>query len=140
MSFRSALITSSLVLLIALNVGAQIPIGSAITYQGQLKQNGSPPTGNFNMSFKLWNDSSLTAPANQIGPTVNQVVSVTNGLFAVQLDFGASAFNGDKRWLEITVSGFTLTPRTELTATPYARFSTAPWATNSANISNTNSG
>lgn len=45
----------------------------------------------------------------------------------VSLEFGASAFTGDKRWLEIAVrspagsgSFTTLTPRQPLTASPYA--------------------
>src|SRR5262249_44423515 len=52
--------------------------------------------------------------------------TVTNGLFAVQLDFGLSAFQGSSRWLEIAVkpaSGgnyTTLSPRQALTAAPYA--------------------
>src|SRR4029453_17008791 len=125
---------------------AQTPLGTAFTYQGQLQSSGSPANGSFNLVFKLWNDPSLSAPANQIGPTLTfdgaggnpPPVSVTNGLFTVQLDFGAGAFDGTKRWLEVTVAGTTLSPRTELTATPYARFSAAPWATTGNDISNTN--
>ena len=45
---------------------------------------------------------------------------VSDGLFTVQLDFGAAAFNGDTRWLEITVNGTLLTPRQRVNATPYA--------------------
>jgi hypothetical protein len=54
---------------------------------------------------------------------------VSNGLFAVTLDFGASAFNGSARWLEIGVrtngsaDPYTvLRPRQPITATPYATF------------------
>jgi hypothetical protein len=54
-------------------------------------------------------------------------VTITEGSFTVLLDFGATAFNGDARWLQIAVrspagSGVftTLSPRQELTATPYA--------------------
>jgi hypothetical protein len=53
-------------------------------------------------------------------------VTVTNGLFNVQLDFGSNAFTGDERWLDIQVkcSGdSTFTPmgtRQQLTAAPYA--------------------
>jgi pectin methylesterase-like acyl-CoA thioesterase len=55
-------------------------------------------------------------------------------LFTVLLDFGAGAFSGEARYLEIRVrlsgeGGFTiLDPRQALTATPYAIYSqAAPW-------------
>ncbi len=61
---------------------------------------------------------------------------MTNGLFTVSLDFGSSAFAGDARWLEISVrcpggsgSYTTLSPRQDITGTPYALYSTAsPWS------------
>ncbi|HUT25170.1 MAG TPA: hypothetical protein VM492_12565, partial [Sumerlaeia bacterium] len=59
-------------------------------------------------------------------------VAVANGSFTVTLDFGAGAFNGDARWLEIGVrtagSGglyTTLAPRQRLTPTPYALYAKA---------------
>ena len=69
------------------------------------------------------------------GPTTNsdgrsaatgQTVTITDGLFSTLLDFGADAFPGDARYLEIQVrqsgegSFTTLSPRQELTAVPYA--------------------
>lgn len=116
---------------------AQVPLGSAFTYQGHLKNGGSPANGSFAMDFKLFD---ALAGGTQIGSTVSlPAVSVANGLFTVSLDFGA-AFNGDRRWLDITVSGTPLTPRQELSAAPHARFSAAPWSTSGSNISNTNAG
>ena len=54
-------------------------------------------------------------------------VAIANGLFTVTLDFGASAFDGNARWLEIaarpgaSTGAYTpLTPRQPLNATPYA--------------------
>ena len=54
-------------------------------------------------------------------------VSVVNGLFTVTLDFGAGAFTGDPRWLQIEmrrppgVGLYTvLTPRQAVTAMPYS--------------------
>jgi hypothetical protein len=64
---------------------------------------------------------------SQIGSVfTNGAVGVTNGLFTVSLDFGASPFNGQPRWLEISVrkdtnSAYTvLSPRQPISATPYA--------------------
>jgi len=60
-------------------------------------------------------------------------VPVTNGLFVVTLDFGG-VFSGDARWLAISVktnlaASYTdLTPRQQLTPSPYAVF--APTAGN----------
>ncbi|HEY6045407.1 MAG TPA: hypothetical protein VIU65_02320, partial [Pyrinomonadaceae bacterium] len=57
--------------------------------------------------------------------TVN-TVAVSNGVFTVSLDFGASAFNGANRFLQIsarpsTGGAFTLlSPRQQITSTPYA--------------------
>jgi hypothetical protein len=60
-------------------------------------------------------------------------VPVTDGLFTVQLnaggDFGANAFNGDERWLQISVNGSALSPRQSLTPAPYALYALkAPWS------------
>jgi len=53
-----------------------------------------------------------------------------NGLFEVELDFGASVFEGEARWLQVSVrtNSFgmalydTLSPRQELTPSPYSIF------------------
>jgi len=62
-------------------------------------------------------------------------VAVTDGLFTVQLEFGAAAFQGNARWLAIAVrcSGDTaytdLPPRQALTAAPYASYAlSSPWS------------
>ncbi len=115
-------------------VGIQAALGTAFTYQGQLKQGGNPVNGVCDFQFSLWDAASGGA---QIGSTQTAAnVSVSNGLFTVQLDFGAGAFNGDARWLAIAVrcpagsgSYTTLSPRQELTATPYALYArSAPWS------------
>src|SRR5262249_35672101 len=108
-------------------------LGSDITYQGQLKNAGSPANGSFNMVFSLWDDP---AAGNQVGSTLTlNGVTVANGLFTVPLDFGAPAYNGHRRWLDINVNGTPLSPRQELTSAPYARFSSAPWATSGSDVS-----
>ena len=81
-------------------------------------------TGVYDFTFALYDS---TASGTQIGNTfTNGAVGVTNGLFNVSLDFGASPFNGQARWLEISVRSNTnspytlLAPRQPITATPYA--------------------
>ena len=104
-----------------LTVAAQT---TAFSYQGQLNDGGSPANGSYDIQFKLFD--SLTAGA-QVGSTVSVTnVAVSSGIFTVTLDFGASAFPGANRWLEISVrlagagTYTTLTPRQALTSTPYA--------------------
>jgi hypothetical protein len=67
------------------------PIGTGFTYQGQLKQGGSPANGTYDLEFKLFD--ALTA-GNQIGSTVTKAdQAVVAGLFTVTLDFG-TIFDG----------------------------------------------
>lgn len=61
-----------------------------------------------------------------VSNVVNDLV-LSNGLFTVTLDFGAAAFPGNDRWLDIAVRPGTssgaytaLTPRQPITSTPYA--------------------
>ena len=101
---------------------AQTP---AFTYQGVLTQSGVPANDTNDFEFKLYN---LSAAGAQHGGTVMlDDVGVTNGLFTVTLDFGASVFDGNPRWLDISVrpgaseGGYTnLAPRQPVTSTPYA--------------------
>jgi hypothetical protein len=112
-------------LLAATIAGAQTPVGTAFTYQGQLKQAGQPFNGPADLLFDLYDAS---AGGNLLGSHALNGVAVTNGLFTVLLntggEFGASAFNGEQRWLAISVNGTPLSPRQELTAAPYAMLAT----------------
>jgi hypothetical protein len=100
--------------------------GTAFTYQGQLNSNGNPANGTYDLRFALFNVSS--GGASVTGFLTNSAIPVTNGLFTVVLDFGTGIFNGTTYWLQIGVrtngsGGFSaLSPRQELTPTPYAIF------------------
>ncbi|GIV16825.1 MAG: hypothetical protein KatS3mg022_2260 [Armatimonadota bacterium] len=100
------------------------------TYQGMLKQNGVPVNATLSMTFKLYD--ALTG-GNPVGSSITQNVSVQNGLFTVQLDFGA-VWTGQDRYLEITVGSNTLSPRVKITPTPYAAFAQLPWQKVGSNI------
>ena len=102
------------------------PMGTAITYQGSLNDAGSPADGLYDFQFKLFDDSS-TVTGDQVGSTIDiNDLDVIEGYFTVELDFGIDVFAGEARWLETTVAQSdgsdpcTLTPRVELTPTPYA--------------------
>ena len=109
--------------------GLQAAVGTAFTYQGQLTDDqGAPLTGQYDFEFKLYDGSG--GGAGQIGSTVTvDNKQVEEGRFTVSLDFGANAFTGDARWLDISVrdGGSTgnythLSPRQELTPAPYAQY------------------
>ncbi len=110
------------------------PLGAAFTYQGKLTDGGAPANGTYDFEFKLYDDLS---GGIQVGNTVTQDdVTVTDGLFTAQLDFGSGAFQGESRYLKIGVrpgsstgTYATLTPRQPLTAAPYASYAlAAPWS------------
>lgn len=107
----------------AVDVPTPNPIGTAISYQGQLRNASGLVSGVCDMTFQLFD--AVTA-GNAIATPVATPVTVTNGLFVTALDFGAAAFTGEARWLEINVKcagdpGFTiLTPRQSIAPAPYA--------------------
>ena len=83
--------------LLATNASAQT---TAFTYQGRLTDGGTPANGNYDLQFALWDSSS---GGSQIGATQNlSNINITSGVFAVTLDFGANAFPGASRFLEIS--------------------------------------
>lgn len=97
---------------------------TGFTYQGRLNDNNLPANGNYDFEFKLF--TALTG-GSQDGVTNQRLnVVVSNGTFNMLLDFGAGAFPGADRFLEISVrptgagSFTTLTPRQQVTLTPYA--------------------
>ncbi len=117
--------------------GSQAPVGTAFTYQGELLQAGSPANGKFDFRFRLFDDAT---GGNQIGTTLlRDDVQVTNGRFTVVLDFGANAFTGAARWLEIAVrpgsstGTYTgLSPRQPIMPVPYALHALSSGGNNNA--------
>jgi hypothetical protein len=109
------------------------PLGSVFTYQGRLLQRGNPLSGTCDLMFSLWDSAT---GGTQVGSTQTKTgVNVSNGLFTVLLNFGAVAFGGDARWLEVSVrspagSGdyTTLSPRQAVTAVPYALYARNAWS------------
>ena len=123
----TATLTLGVLLALAVPTLAGSGMGTAFTYRGSLTQAGSPYTGQCDFQFGLW-DSSLAGI--QIGSTqTRSSVAVASGVFDVSMDFGATAFNGQARWLETAVrcpantGGYTtLSPRQALTPMPYALY------------------
>ena len=114
-SFLARFVSILVLATLPLSLGAQ---SNTITYQGQLRDGGTPVTGNVNLEFQLYD--ALTG-GNAIGsPEQRLGVPVEDGLFQVELDFGAAAFDGSDRFLEVEVNGAPLSPRQRVSATPYA--------------------
>ncbi len=91
-----------------------------ITYQGQLQQQAQPFTGSVDLEFRLFDE---LVDGAQVGPSLEvRNVSVVDGLFQVELDFGPGVFDGTQRYLEIYVDGVALTPRQRVAAAPVALF------------------
>ena len=75
--------------------------GTVFTYQGRLSDTNGPVSGTNDFQFALYDAASN---GSLIGSAVNvNDAAVANGLFTVPMDFGAAAFNGSSRWLEISV-------------------------------------
>jgi hypothetical protein len=98
-------------------VGTTVASDTTFTYQGSLRDAGSPAEGAFPMTFRLFD-----APSG--GTAIASInagsVTVHAGIFSVDLDFGANNFNNADRWLEIVINGVTLTPRQPINRAPYA--------------------
>ncbi len=127
------------------------PLGTEFTYQGQLKDGGVPAAGNYDFVFRLYNDPNTGAQVGGDFPVDDWPVS--DGVFTVQLDFGAAAFGSDARWLEVAVRpGADVNPHTDLsprqpvTAAPVALYaldgpgSGGHWTLSGSDIYNNNSG
>jgi hypothetical protein len=98
--------------------------GTVFNYQGRLNVNGMPASGSYDLTFDLFSDS---GGINRLSNTLTNLnTDVTNGLFAVILDFGPWIFTGTSAWMEIGVrtnggSAFThLTPLQPILPVPYA--------------------
>src|SRR6516164_10032706 len=100
------------------------PLTTTFTYQGRLLQGGNAPTALYDFQFTLFDAG--TGGNVLSTPVQLSSVQVTNGLFTVNIDFGAQ-YNGSRHFLQICVrnagggSYTSLSPRQELTATPHAQ-------------------
>lgn len=120
---KLSIVFSLLVVCVALsNINAQ---SLSFTYQGKLTDNSIPADGTYEMQFTLFD---AAANGNQVGATItNATVQVSQGVFTVSLNFGANAFTGPARFLEIGLRSqgnqnpyTVLGSRQAITSAPYA--------------------
>lgn len=100
-----------------------------VSYQGYLQNaDGSARSGLVDLQISVWNDPADTGPGAQLYLEEHFGVVVSNGLFTIPLGggsvvlggFDADLFADSNRWLEVTVDGEALTPRTKFLSVPYA--------------------
>jgi hypothetical protein len=84
------------------------------------------------LRFELYDTDNL-----QVGSTITQTITIVDGLFTTQLDFGAGVFNGDGRLLKIGVlcpgdADYVTLGLQTLQAAPYALYAVqageVPWS------------
>src|SRR5207244_7186595 len=86
---RSRSVLALMTLALALAAGkasAQAPVGSAFTYQGELKNNGTPVVSPSDMQFRLFD---TPTGGMQIGTTLSAAAMTisSGGRFTIDLDF-----------------------------------------------------
>ena len=118
-------------------LAAAAPLGSAFSYQGQLKESGQPANGLYDLQACLFDDQVNPVP---LACSANfDDVPVEEGVFSVVLDFGTTPFAGEQRFLELRVrpgassGAYTfLAPRQLIRPAPEAlraaAASAAPWS------------
>lgn len=124
LSFANLVLVGSV--LCAVTAWAQTPLGTAFTYQGELRDAGTPADGQFDFVFSLHDDQNA---GSQIGSSVVvEDVPVSDGVFTAEIDFG-DVFDGTEFFIQLGVrpgastGSFTiLSPRQTLNATPNAQF------------------
>jgi len=102
--------------------------GQSFTYQGSLKESGQLADGLYDLEFRLF---STVTRGTAIGTVLAPNTLISDGVFTVELDFGAGSLDGEPRWIEVTVDGQPLSPRQPLSPAPYAHFALdgngGPW-------------
>ncbi len=128
MKTRHAFFASTALLLFSTFI-SQLPTvhaqPTAFTYQAVLEDNGQPANGVYDLEVRLFD---MASGGTQQGVTIPfHDQNITNGLFTVALNLGSALWNGDDRWIEISVrpgasmGAFTpLMPRQPVTSAPYA--------------------
>ena len=129
---KSSVTISFFIILTLVLAAATISPGNSVstsfTYQGKLYYFSNPANGTYDFEFKLFNAESS---GSQVGSTVaKNDLTVSNGLFVVELDFGSAPYTGNGLWLEISVRGgaevtphIALTPRQKVNPSPYSQYS-----------------
>ncbi len=98
-------------------LAVEATVASKISFQGVLKEGGNPVNGTRNMVFRLYSDNTCTT---KVGSDITKNnVSLSNGLFSVDLDVPAVQFNGQALWIQVEIGGTKMACQ-EILPVPYA--------------------
>lgn len=122
---------------------------TAFNFQGRLNDGANPANGHYDLEFRLYD--AITG-GNQVGSTVSKSnLTLVNGVFSTQFDFGLMGFDGSNRFIEVglrqtatgtnTPNAFViLGPRQQILSVPYTirslRSTLAEDATHAVNADN----
>jgi hypothetical protein len=85
---------------IAAPATAEPASSTAFTYRGELKKEGRPLSGSFDMELRLFDEP---VEGKLLGKVSRRGIPALDGYFVVDLDFGISVSTCVKRWLEVGV-------------------------------------
>lgn len=85
----------------------------SITYQGRLLENGVLVDGSKTMDFAIYD--ALTA-GNKLWELTGQSVTVRQGIYSVDLGVSGATLSGNAFYLQVTVNGSVLSPRTKISS------------------------
>lgn len=127
MSRNVLIITKFVLIIIFIFPCAYAEVPREINYQGRLlRASGNPVSdGSYSLVFGIFNAENA---GNLIWEETHPTVDVNDGLFSVDLGtidpagnpLDLDIFGESDRWLEISVDGTILLPRTKFTSVPYA--------------------
>jgi len=117
--FQSQLFTA---LLLVLVTAPSLAAPTQIQYQGYLQESDVPFSGNINLVLQIFDSASGGNPL--WGPEEHFAVDVQDGVFSVPMGSAVAlspeVFGGANCWVQVTVNGNVLTPRTALLTVPYS--------------------
>lgn len=99
-------------MLLCAGLVAAAAVSPALSIQGKLTSaQGYPLSGSYPVQFRIFND----ATGGTSLWNTNQTVPVTKGIWQTYISPPATLDFNQRLWLEVTVNGETLSPRSELT-------------------------
>lgn len=96
-------------------LSAEVPV--KFTYQGNLRQSGFLVNGQRSMVFRIYASSTSSV---ELWTSPAYSVSLSTGVFRVTLEPAIGDWQAGDLWLELEIEGNRMSPREELTSSPYA--------------------